>query len=339
MNCEPYSLVRTTKYPLSFVIILFILLLSYYLIFLTIPNLFPQYKTLFLPIQFLINLTFIWLSIRAISNNARNNIFSKIKVTLNLQNKDIYFSQKKEILKKNPDGFNFYATLTVQNNNINNIEKIKKDLNNKIYNIFNNFLHDPNYDNIMAKEHWYRIAFATFLYFIYLVILIETIGVGKKVFEIYQHESFLIIVFFTILYLSINKYHKLTKYEKTIILTFIMGILILSFIEKVKFNQNYSVILIFISLMILIYITYLPISLIQPNTKNKNIKKNKLDKNFLIDIYFNRTFLYYYDTNKNLEAPRGMKKEIFYVLIGLLFSLSVPIIINEVKTPTVLIEK
>lgn len=130
MNYETYELPRTTQYPLSFLVILFITLFSYYLIFLTIFDLYPQYKKNFLPIQFLINLAFIWFSIRALSKNTKNIIFSKIKVNLNLENKDINFSQRKEIIKQNPDGFNFYATLTVKNHS--NFKKIKNDLEKKL---------------------------------------------------------------------------------------------------------------------------------------------------------------------------------------------------------------
>ena len=207
----------------------------------------------------------------------------------------------------------------------------------KFINIFYNFLHDSNLDSIMAKEHWYRIAFSTLLYFIYLIFLIETINVGKEIFKIHQHETFHILVFFTIIYLSINKYQKLKKHENITIFSAILGIIIFSFIYEIKFNENYSIALMFISFILLIYIIYLPISIIQPNTEHKNIAKDKLDKYFLIDIYFNKKFLYY--KNPDVKIPRNMKKEIFYILIGLLFTISVPIIINEVNTATVKIEE
>ena len=127
-NNETYYLPRTAKYPLTFFVILFILVLSYYLVFVAISNSHPEYKIFLLPIQFLLNLTFIWFSVLAISHNIKDNIFSKIKVSINLKNKDINFSQNKKILKENSNGFNFYATLTVENNNQDNQDKIKKDL-------------------------------------------------------------------------------------------------------------------------------------------------------------------------------------------------------------------
>lgn len=336
-NNETYYLQRTANFPLSFLLIFFIIFLSYYLSFITMLNSYPEYKIFLLPIQFLINLTFIYFSVIAISRNIKNNIFSKIKVTINLKNKDINFSQKKEISEENPNGFNFYATLTVKNKKQDNINKIKASLNEKIKKIFYNFLHDSNLDSIMAKEHWYRIAFSTLLYFIYLIFLIETINVGKEIFKIHQHETFHILVFFAIIYLSINKYQKLKKYESIILFSAIIGIIILSFIHEIKFNENYSLVLMFISFIILIYITYLPISLIQPNTKYEDITKDKLDKHFLIDIYFNKNFLYY--KNPNLKTSRSMKQEVFYILIGLVFSVSLPIIINEIKTPSIKIEE
>ena len=331
---EKYILNKTKLiFLLLFIVIIFFVYLFIQSWYIKIPS---NYQLFFLYFIFILNIFFIRIITKRVKKDTDNIVFSDIVVNLNLKNKKINFSQKDEIKKENEFGFYFYITITSEYNRNTLIKKI----NISIRKIFNRFLFDSEYDHIMAREHWYRIAYATFLYFILFIFLLEMINIGKEIFIISSSENFYIVILLLLIIDFIYIQFKNIFYT-TLSLVF-LSLLSLFFIfidYKIIFNQNYSIVLMLFSLFVLLYITSIIIKIIKPNTKLKNLKENNMDKFLLIDIYFNREFLYCADNQISKKSESSMKKNLSYALIGFLFTISVPIIIEEVKTPSVIIEK
>jgi len=263
-------------------------------------------------------------------------IFSSIIVNLNLKNKNINLSQKKEI--KIESGFNFYITLTAKNTS-NNIKKIEKSLKTPIEHLFKKFLYKESFYTIMAREHWYRMAYLTFLYFMLFILLLEMIDIGKKIFYINISENFHLLMLSLVFSGFIIERVK-SIFSKIIFIFSSIFFVYLYFIFQdysIRFNQNYSIVLMILSLFMLLFITGTLINILKFNSDNIKIKEKKIDNFFLIDMCFNKTLIPY----KSSEAPqkKDIVREIFYTLIGFLFTISVPIIIEEVKTPSVIIQK
>jgi len=332
---ENYTLNKNSLF--AFLLSIIVIFFLYFYIQTQIKNFSYFYQSFTLQISFLFNLFTIKIISSKIKYRMQNIIFSNINIYLNEKNRTINFSQKDEIKKEDKSGFNFYITL-VSNNNIKDRKKIKKNLNKKIIKIFNRFLSDSTFDNIMAKEHWYRIAYATFLYFILFILLLEMINIGKEIFDFENSEIFHILILITIFIDFMLKQLKniFTKILSIFLLIIFFSLMYMTQDYKIILNSTYSISLLIISLFILLYITSILIKVIKASGKDKSIEKDELDIIFLIDMYFNKKFL----SIENNKKPKkeGMQKELFYALIGFLFTISVPIIIDEVKTPSVHIE-
>ena len=290
-----------------------------------------------LHILFILNILTIISITKRTQRTMEEIIFSSIIVNLNLKNKNINLSQKKEI--KIESGFNFYITLTAKNTS-NNIKKIEKSLKTPIEHLFKKFLYKESFYTAMAREHWYRIAYLTFLYFMLFILLLEMIDIGKKIFYINISENFhLLILLLIFSYFIIGRVKSI--FSKIISIFFSIFFVYLYFIFQdysIRFNQNYSILLMILSLFMLLFITSTLISVLKLNSYNIEVKEKKIYDFFLIDMYFNRTLLIPYETSK-APQKKDIMRELFYALIGFLFTISVPIVIEEVKTPSVIIEK
>lgn len=184
-------------------------------------------KTLSYHLLFILNLLTIYYFILTVNKYVKDIIFSPVFTNLNLNNKNIHFSQKDEIIKENPEGLNFYATLTCTNKGQSNQKIIQRDLNKKHRKLLNSLIYDSSFDNILSSEHWYRVAYATFLYLMLFIVLIEFINIGKEIFLIQKSEIFHIFILIQILIFLIKRYISTKVYTISIVAIFYLYIVYL----------------------------------------------------------------------------------------------------------------